>query len=290
SGLNVVARRVSLGDYPPAPTLDPYGGQAIPVDEDGAPLPPAPRNEIDPLLTSTSIVSGVLGGNGVFNFVGLPPGDYLVSVETINPDALGGSSIGQRDPQIGFIIAENYNGANESSDPNRDRPREFSPVRVNAGSITTGIDFFLNNYGSSITSADEQENNDAKKAAQRLSGDQIISGNVSESDSSRIKVDFGGNNGSLNIHDLYRVTLTQNTSLALFLDAENTSSDIDLFLFSRDLKNGTVPINSSSIISVSFTATGSEAIVENLAPGTYFIGVSGALGTTKYKLTVAQRR
>src|SRR6185436_12485258 len=100
TGLNVIVRRISRGSYPPRRDMEVFPGFALRLDSDSVPLPPEDRDELDPLVTAASQVSGVMGGKGVFKFVGLPPGDYMVSVEPLNPDALLGSGIGPKDPQL----------------------------------------------------------------------------------------------------------------------------------------------------------------------------------------------
>lgn len=288
TGLNVVVRRISRGQYPPAPTLEVYKNNNIPLDKDGAPLPPEDRDELDPMITSASQVSGVLGGSGVYNFLGLPPGDYMVSVERINPNALGGSSIGPRDPQLVFTSPENYNGTGESNDPNTDNPRDFTPVRVVAGAVTPNIDFILNGLGGSTTTANEAEPNESKKQAQPINIQSVIMGEARANDASVVNVDFGG--GQLvPIQDLYRIDVTTASSLFISMEGANPSADLDIFLFSKAIKKK-VSANSAFIIGASFSPTNSELIASRvLSPGTYYIGV-GASASSKYRLTVLSQQ
>lgn len=290
SGLNVVARRIDRGQYPPAPNAKPYANNNVPLDEDGVPLPPEDRPDLDPLATATSLVSGMLDGGGTFNFTGLPPGEYSIYVETINPNALGGSSIGFREPQLSFITAEYWNGDNESANSQTDKPLECTPVKVVAGAVTTGIDIFLNGFGGA-SRVDEVEPNEKVKRAQALSPDTILSGQVNANDKAKVQIDFGrGNVGS--VQDLYKVQVSANTVFLVMLDVlEGTSdSDVDLYFFAPDLKNGVVSVNSQTIIGASFSPTNSEVVTVGVAPGTYYIGVSSAGGSAKYRLAFYRQK
>lgn len=287
-GLNVIARRISQGAFPPRPDTEVYPGGRVPLDNDGVPMRPANRPEIDSLVTATSLVSGLVGEDGSFQFVGLPAGDYLISVELIDPDAVGGSRIGQRDPQLEGFIPENYNGSAETND-NSDRPTDFTPVRVTVGAITPGIDIVLNGFGGTLSNSDEAEPNDDKKKAQRISVQQILTGASAESDPFTVKVTFGSNS-SAGVHDVYRIDLTEPSSLVVGLNTLNTTADFDLFLFNKKLKK-TIPINSSSILGLSAGVTGNELLTSPVLPaGTYYIGVSAFSGASSYKLTVLKQQ
>jgi hypothetical protein len=289
TGLNVVARRISLGKYPPDSTTDVYRGN-VPIDADGAPLPPSARPELDSLATATSFVSGVLGGNGSYQFIGLPPGDYLISVEKINPNFLGGSSVGPRDEQLDLLTPENYNGSNESN-ATTDNPKDFMPVKVVAGSVTPNIDLVLNGFGlSPLTNVSESEPNDAKKQGQKISADSKITGSIRASDPSKISIDFG-DGFTLPVQDLYRVDLKSSSQLYISLEASNANSDIDVVLFTKGIKNGPISANSAFILNGGLSVTGSELIgTGSLAPGTYYIGVASGQDTANYTLTVFGRK
>ncbi|MBN8722736.1 MAG: hypothetical protein J0M03_07395 [Acidobacteria bacterium] len=285
TGLNVVARRVSQGKYPPDPNLDVYRG-SVPVDADGAPQRPTNRPEIDPLITATSFVSGVIDNNGTYQFIGLPPGDYLVSVERINPSFLGGSSVGPREEQLNLAIPENYNGANEGNAAS-DNPKDFTPVKVVAGAITPNIDIILNGFGlASLTSSGESEPNDSKKQSQKLGAETIITGRIAASDPAKVFIDFGQGD-RLPVQDLYRIDLKSPSSLYISLEAADVRSDIDVVLFSKGIKNGSISINSAFVLNTGLTVTGSELIGTGLLqPGTYFIGVAAGVDSDQYTLTI----
>ncbi|MEW6734983.1 MAG: hypothetical protein AB1489_27075, partial [Acidobacteriota bacterium] len=257
TGLNVIARRISRGKYPPSPAIEVFPNNKPDLDSDGAPLSPQDRPELDPLITATSLVSGVLGGSGNFRFVGLPPGDYMLSVERINPNALGGSSIGPRSPQLDLVVPENYNGADESSDPKVDNPKAFTPVTVTAGAMTSDINIILNGFGGTVTRGNEKEPNDKVKKAQRLSTELIVAGMANATDASKVKLDFTavGVNFIDGIEDLYRIDLASPAALVIILEAPKT--DFDLYLFSSVLKNGKIPLTSDLIVNSSAGSSGS---------------------------------
>lgn len=286
TGLNVVARRISLGKYPPDPNVEVFKGGSVPLDADGAPLPPEIRPELDSLATATSFVSGLLRGDGTYQFIGLPPGDYLISVEKINPNFLGGSSIGPRDEQLDLLTPESYNGPNESNAAT-DNPKDFMPVKVVAGSVTPNIDLVLNGFGlSTISPVTETEPNDAKKQGQKVNADNRITGSIRGSDPSKISVDFG-QGFTLPVQDLYRIDIKAATQLYISLEADNINSDIDVFLFTKAIKNGPISASSSFILNGGLSVTGSELVgTGSLAPGTYYIGVSSGQDSANYTLTV----
>lgn len=294
TGLNVIARRVSKGMYPPSPSLDVFGGKPS-LDGDGVPLPPdASRPELDPLITSASYVSGELRGDGAYQFLGLPPGDYMISVERINPGALGGSGIGPRSNagQINLAVPENYSGTNESNDPTKDNPKTSTSVTVVAGAVNTNIDVILNGFGvDPSTNVRESEPNEIKKQAQKLSGNTRIMGTLGATDKVGIMVDFG--DGTVDpVQDLYRVDLKTPTALAIFLKSDpNTNVDIYLFNKSIPKKGGTVSINSPIILDLGITSLDNQLISTGVLPaGTYYIGVAPFDGTGNYTLDVLPQK
>jgi hypothetical protein len=82
-------------------------------------------------------------GPGTYRIQGLPPGDYLVEIQQINPNADGGSGIGPLNNQFPVTVPEFYNAAGESA---TDNPSDFVPVTVTAGGVTENIDIILNGF------------------------------------------------------------------------------------------------------------------------------------------------
>jgi hypothetical protein len=295
SGLNVVARRISRGSYPPKPDLQVYPDSKPPVDADGIPLPPEDRDDLDPLATATSLVTGLDTGVGVaqgeFKFVGLPPGDYMVSVERLNSEALGGSSIGPRSNsgglQAGLFVIENYNGANESNDPAVDNPKDFTPVKVSAGSMTSGINIILNGIGGTVRDIAEKEPNEKFKKANLIGTDVRLTGNVTSTDKAKTLIDLGSI-GTDGLEDIYRVDLQEPTSLLILLEGDSKTSDLDLYLLKTVPKR--LSLSDPNLLEVSFALGSSELITKQLPAGTYYIGVTALEGSSKYKLDVFKQR
>ena len=93
------------------------------------------------VTTNKSIV------NGFFQIDRLPPGNYRVLIEKLDGrsgvfnDTIYSDFVEDQNPFLAFPD-EYYNGNDESS---TDDPGDFVAVNVEAGEITTGIDFITNN-------------------------------------------------------------------------------------------------------------------------------------------------
>ena len=98
-----------------------------------------------------STVTDYLGNApGVYEFCGLPPGNYFVLAEPIVTRFNSGSSVGpyaRNRSDLSFIqpiLFEYYNGARESFDPLADRPDDAVAVAVTANGVTENINFLAN--------------------------------------------------------------------------------------------------------------------------------------------------
>jgi len=98
-----------------------------------------------------STVTDYLGNApGVYEFRGLPAGNYFVLAEPVVENFYGGSGVGPYTrirSDLAFINAvpfEYYNGADESHDPFADRPEDAVVVSVSANGVTENIDFLAN--------------------------------------------------------------------------------------------------------------------------------------------------
>ncbi len=284
-GINVVARRVSRGVFPPPAGTEAFPGGRVPLDADGVPFTPPDQAATDPLATATSVVSGLIGEPGTYQFNGLPPGDYQIYMEGINPSAVAGSGIGQFDPPILVLTPEYYNGVNESNNPATDNPKAFVPVAVTAASVTPGIDLVLNGFGGPVSSLAESEPNDSVAQAQILPPQAQVLGSVAQDDPATVTLDL--RTEVVRIHDLYRIQVTTPANLLISLHADDPNVDIDLYFFNNLLKDGKNDLNSRAVVGTSNGPTGDELLVtQKLMPGAYFIGVSGYGDSTKYHLTV----
>jgi hypothetical protein len=281
TGINVVARRIDQGVYPPAPTVTAYAGAPI-LDSQGVPQRPQPQAATDPLATVSSAVTGLQFGNGTYKIQGLPPGRYLVSMQQINPRAVQGSGIGPLTTQATLPVAEEFfNGTTSSNSVS-----VFTPVTVSTGQTTTGINFMVNGLSSApLTPITADGVNNQKKSAQAIPLGSEVSGTVSDSDPAQLRVDFGGGNLEF-VSNLYKFTVT--TSGIFFITLDGTTgtpnADIDLFLWSSGVNKKRSSTSDPNLVSGSYGPTVNEMVAVRLDPGTYFIGVASAQGTEGYKL------
>ncbi len=115
------------------------------------------RKLSDPRLSAVGVASGARyaprlpGGpppaalQGLYEIPGLPPGDYTVDIEAIEPQFTGGSSVGPVDPPVPLPgPPEFWNGVNESNANPPDNPTDALPVAVAAGGTQSGIDVIIN--------------------------------------------------------------------------------------------------------------------------------------------------
>ncbi|MEK6304197.1 MAG: PPC domain-containing protein [Acidobacteriota bacterium] len=273
SGINVVARRISRGAYPPPVGTTAYPDNQVTLDADGIPLPPPDRDVTDSLATASSAVTGLEFGTGAYRIQGLPPGEYRVEVQQVNPDALGGSGIGpNRDQQFPLVVIEQVS--------------DRTPVSVVAGQITGNIDIVLNGFSTAAPAlVDEDEKNDKKKKAQRVTFPAEIHGSAAEGDAAKHKIDFGAA-GTAPMHDLYRFTVATTGTFVIALDPISGSGDLDIYLLDSFFEGKKIPIDSSSILGTSTSPQASELVAIKLFPGTYYIGVSAFQGSFNYKLRI----
>jgi hypothetical protein len=303
-GINVVARRIDQGPYPP-----PAGTVAYPsaptVDSNGVPASPPAQAATDSLATVSSAVTGLQFGFGHYRIQGLPPGHYMVEVEELDPAFLNGSSIGPLGSGNGNDFGYNglqqvalasvelfYNGPGSSSTS----AAIFTPVTVSSGQVTSGIDLFLNGFTSVLQSAAQTPGNSTKAKAQVISVPAEVSGAVSISDPGQLKVNLGGGNIEV-MQNLYQFTLTGTHQVIITLDGTDETGDIDVFLFSSTVNKKKSTPKDHHLLGFSIGPTPHELISTSnaiagqggplvLSAGTYYIGVTAAKGTENYKLRV----
>jgi Bacterial pre-peptidase C-terminal domain len=282
SGINVIARRIDQGVYPP-----PLGTVAFPtppaLDADGVPQAPPAQTSTDALATVASAVTGLDFGSGTYRIQGLPPGRYLVEIQQINPHATGGSGIGPLDTQFPLPIREEFfNGSGNSSN----LASVFEPVAVAAGQLTGGVDFVINGV-SSVAPAlvGEKEPNEKTKKAQKLSIPVEVSAAASETDDALLRMILP-DGSSDPIEDLYQITVDQSRIVFIILEPTSGSGDLDMYLFTSDVSKKRSSLDDPSLLSFSAGPTANEFIGYQLDPGTYIIGVSAFSGSLNYKLRV----
>ena len=282
-GINVVARRLSPGGgYPPSPTTAAFPTGPT-LDGDGVPSVPPNQTATDSLKFVSSAVTGLEFGAGTYRIQGLPPGDYLVEIQQINPNATEGSGIGPLNNQFPVTVPELYNAAGESAN---DNPSDFVPVTVTAGGVTENIDIILNGFSNAaLPIVNETEPNEKKKQAQPLILPVELHGAASDSETSKVKIDFG-EQGVGRVHDLYKFEVTNAGVFVIILDPVSGLGDMDMYLLDNSFSGKRIPIDSASMVAFSARPEARELIAARLAPGTYFIGVSAFAGTFNYRLRI----
>jgi pre-peptidase len=275
SGINVIARRINLGAYPPVAGTQAYPNNQVTLDGDGIPQRPPAQNATDSLATARSDVSGNESPPGVYHLEGLPPGNYMVEVQQINPNALSGSGIGPLSAQFPLIVPEQI--------------ADMSPVTVTAGVVTTGVDIVLSGFSTApLSQANEREPNEKKGKAQHIDVQSEVFGQVSEADAGKIKINLGGGDQS-KLQDLYRFDVTSDRTVIITIDPINGSTgDLDLYLLDDSFTGKKIGIDDASVRGVSNSPSASELIGVRLSPGTYYIGVSAFAGSLNYRLRVIQ--
>jgi hypothetical protein len=289
TGVNVVARRISKGTYPPdlsSTAFPDFPTAAIQLDEDGVPIIPPTQNSTDSLATAASAVTGLQFGPGTYKIAGLPEGQYLVQIQQINPNAVGGSGIGPLDEQIPLPVLEQYyNGANNASTS----PSIFVPVTVSAGSTAANIDIILNGLNTAaFTTIAEVEPNEKSRKGQAVQAPVEVTGSAAGSDTSQFKLTLS--DGSFDpVEDFYRFTVPAEKIYYIILEPVNgTNGDLDIYLFNVDLvakKRGVT--GEASILGSSSSPTASEVIAMKIPAGTYTLGVSAfQQSNVSYKLRI----
>ncbi len=285
TGANVVARRIDHGAYPPALGTGAFLSASIAVDDDGVPLVPPTQASTDSLATVSSAVTGLEFGAGAYRIQGLPPGQYLVELQQINPRALEGSGIGPLGTQISLPAEEYYNGGRESND-STDSATDYVPVLVTAGGAATGIDIILNRISSATpASFGESEPNELTKKAQTIASFPAqITASAASGDASKLKMRLGSQSDG--IEDLYSFTVTDQRTYFVILEPTAGAGDLDLYLFSSSVNKKKTTLEDPNLLGYSASASSNELVGVTLAPGKYVIGVSSFDGSVGYRLRV----
>jgi hypothetical protein len=282
NGLNVVARRINRGAYPP-----PLGTVAYPVpptfDADGIPNAPPPRPVTDSLTTVSSAVTGLNFGRGTYRIEGLPPGFYLVQLQQINPSAVGGSGIGELNFQLTLPVREEYYNGKTTSNVVTD----FKPVLVLPALVSKHVDLEVNGLDSSAPAVlDEAASHSTVPTAQPLPALPVqVRARAAATDPFTLRVQFPDGSAAP-VHDLYSFQVTAGV---YWISVEPTDpdapGDLDLYLFFSNVNPNVVPL--AQVPRFSLAAGSHELIgVRFAGAGTFLIGVSAFAGDVKYKLRV----
>jgi hypothetical protein len=289
-GMNVVARRINLGPYPPPP-----GTVAFPVpptfDEDGIPSAPPFQAATDSLATVSSAVTGMNFGRGSYRIEGLPPGFYMVQLQQINPSATGGSGIGQLTFQLTPPVREEYyNGKTTSNDVT-----DFRPVLVLPGLVSKNIDLEVNGLDSSDPEGvAEADVHNTVPTAQLLDTLPVeVSARAKVGDPAPVSIVFSATFRQP-LHDLYRFSVSSGVywiSVEPATPGQALQGDLDLYLLNVNPASNPTAIPAAAAIRFSATTTSHELIGVRFAVTgggsvPLFIGVAAFEGNVKYKLRI----
>jgi hypothetical protein len=288
-GMNVIARRVQGGPYPPPPDTLAYP-EPPEIDGDGVPAAPPPRSETDSLATASSAVTGVDFGYGGYRIQGLPPGLYEVMLQEINPRSAFGSSIGSRAFPVHLPFRETYFHLPRTSvDVNT-----FTPVPALPLLTTPRVDLeILGLDTSEPRRLSEADTHFAFPNAQDLGPlPALVTGRAALTDPFQVRVDFGFGD-FLPVHDLYRFQTTRAATVVFVtLEPQKDVGDLDLYLFRPPPSSCLVPGSPCDIPMgfpiprYSIKASSREMFGIALPPGTWYLGVSAVDGNVKYRLRV----
>jgi hypothetical protein len=282
TGIDVIARRIDRGPYPPPPSTQAFPASPT-VDSDGIPAPPPAQAATDSLATVSSAVTGVGLDSGAYRLNGLPAGQYMVGIQQINPTAVRGSGIGPLSKQILLMFAEEfYNGPNNSSNT----VDVFLPVSVTAGQATAGIDIILNGISAALPPPiSEVEPNDNMKKPERLSVPIEVIGSAAFDDSATFKMTLPDGSKDT-VEDTYRIDVAETRTFFIILEPISGTGDLDMYLFDAFVNKKKSSFDDPSLIDFSAGPTASELIVARLVPGTYKIGISAFAGSVNYRLRI----
>jgi hypothetical protein len=280
SGINVIARRIDHGAYPPLVGTTAFIASPS-IDSVGIPESPPAQDATDSLATVSSAVTGVEFGQGTYRIQGLPPGEYLVQIQQINPDAVAVSGIGPLSNQFPLPVKEEFfNGPGDSSNS----AGVFVPVTVSPGEITSEINFTINGI-STATPALVSEIEPNESTAQSLTIPVEVSGTSSSTDDAFFRMTFPDGTGD-SIEDMYQISLDRTRIVFILLEPTSGVGDLDLYLLKSRIRRTTISLDGPEVLEFSAGATATEMIALELRAGTYTIGVSAFSGSVNYRLRV----
>ncbi len=99
----------------------------------------------------------LLNGDGGYMLPGLVDGEYVVYIERICPDFVGGSSVGPFNFFFSDFPRDYYNGASESGDMNIDDRMQRQAITVQAGQVVSGIDLISNETINDLASLQDDD-------------------------------------------------------------------------------------------------------------------------------------
>jgi hypothetical protein len=280
--MNVVARRIDRGLYPPAPGTVAFPSPP-PLDADGIPAPPPGRRATDSLATVSSAVTGLNFGLGGYRIPGLPLGLYQIQLQQINPFATGGSAIGPFGSQFFLPVVEEYfNGRTSSNDV-----RRFFPVPAVPGFVTPKVDLYVNGLDNSnpkrVTELKPNFHVASAKALDKLPA--RVQGSASVAEPSELTIDYGGGS-TARFQSFYAITVPDDRFVFVVLQPTAGSGDLDLAVFLPTVDPFNTSLDDPNLVALSAGNTADEVIGGPFGAGNYIIGVSAFEGSVSYKLYV----
>ncbi len=196
------------------------------------------RNIADPLNQVASTVTGTLEPNkGSYQLKGLPPGDYEVMVEAIDPSFIGTSSVGQyAESSTGLsfqrqVRPEYYN----IDDRETEGHSAASFVTVSKAHTVTGVDIYV----------DSQSLPDDEARVRLLAiGSQAAGGMGPSSNAPLFLLEPQGSEGALEL----TVTFSASTNYRIQVQRERSSGGDASYTFSKTALKETIVIGSGGSI------------------------------------------
>jgi hypothetical protein len=216
----------------------------------------------DPEVTAVSVVSGYLFGGvdegvrdparmGEFLIPGLPPGAYTLEIDQLDSS-----------PRVRVRHAFLPGGRKfwREGSSAQDRASDVTAIVVNAGQEAAGIDVLANGERLGEPGAVEETEPNELPEAQTLTLPAVISGALQGGARPLIE-------GQEDLHDVYRVTLREWTTVTAILSAARSGADLDLNVLYLDGGRYVALAESTD------GGTPPETIQLHLPPGRFYFGV-----------------
>lgn len=246
------------------------------------------RSVDDPVNQAVQVISGASFLNttrrgsrdpalrGAFE-IRVPPGNYTIEYRQLR------QPIGPQQAIVVLPGGTQYYAAEPSPTAGPD-PSSATPVTVTAGQTTELKLVAGGTAAPAAVAVTETEPNDAPIDAPLLPLAATVTGNVSADDPALVTVDAGGGSRD-RIEDFYRIVVPETSVLVAHLQPKELV-DLDLYLFAS--LPGGASLNGTGSLT---DGTDPEAIQIQVAPGTYYLGVTAWDGVqnpapTEYTLSL----
>jgi hypothetical protein len=250
------------------------------------------RRDGDEEVTAVSGVSGFLYkslvGNGsrevalqgAFELPGLPPGNYRLAIEQLQPRP----AVEQR-----HAFLPGGRRFWRASGPLATRPQDATLVAVAPGQVLEGKDFVLDGPAPPLRQVPEVRPSFLPETAQTLPLPARVTGHVGPRNPSFWAVPLP-NGRSDRVEVWHRLVLAEPTILSLTLTAAQPKADLNLYLASFVISDGSRESTLSIWDRSTDAGTPPETVQVRVPPGVYFLGVSSADSSrnpeSDYRLTV----